>query len=92
MPEKGWSIITVRDFTKQCLLDMSKEKGISINDLVFASVNGRSHVLKTERKLVSKPEKKLVSSPERETVRPDDSFLFEEQVSRARGDVHASRR
>jgi dsDNA-specific endonuclease/ATPase MutS2 len=32
MPEKGWSIITVRDRVRVMLLDKSRRKGLSISD------------------------------------------------------------
>jgi hypothetical protein len=66
MPEKGWSIITIRDSTKKRLLDMSKKEGKSVNEIIMNMLNYESRVIFTsqttryeESKL--KNEKKLTS-------------------------------
>jgi len=39
MPEKGWEIITVRTETKRALMQVSRARGVSINDLIVAKLN-----------------------------------------------------
>ena len=49
MPEKGWSIITIRDSTKKRLLDMSKNIEKSINDVIVDLLDRESKTIFTSQ-------------------------------------------
>ena len=49
MPEKGWSIITIRNSTKKKLLDMSKKEGKSINDVIEDLLNHELKAISTSQ-------------------------------------------
>jgi hypothetical protein len=39
MPEKGWAVLTVRDFTAAKIKDMARLKGMTVDELLSEMIN-----------------------------------------------------
>lgn len=63
MPEKGWKIITVRESTHRALVDLSKKRGVSIDEWIQSKLTSQPTSQQGSRVRVSKGKRVGVTPP-----------------------------